>query len=39
MPSSGILRRVTLVGTDVSQERIASIIKVTGIGELDDSSN
>jgi hypothetical protein len=29
MPSSGILRRVALVRTNVSEERIASIIKVT----------
>jgi hypothetical protein len=34
MPSSGILRRVALVRTDVSEESIASIIKVTQIGEL-----
>jgi hypothetical protein len=34
MPSSGILRRVALVRTDVSEEYIASIIKVTRIGEL-----
>jgi hypothetical protein len=34
MPSSGILRRVALVRTDVSEERIASIIRVTRIGEL-----
>jgi hypothetical protein len=32
-PYSGMLRRVTLVRTDVSEEFIASI-KVTGIGEL-----
>jgi hypothetical protein len=29
-----VLRRVALVGTDVSEERIASIIRVTRIGEL-----
>jgi hypothetical protein len=34
MPSSGMLRRVTLVRIDFSEERIASIIKVTRIGEL-----
>jgi hypothetical protein len=34
MPSSGMLRRVTLVITDVSEERIAPIIRVTRIGEL-----
>jgi hypothetical protein len=34
MPSSGMLRRVTLVRTDVSEELSASIIKVTKIGEL-----
>jgi hypothetical protein len=33
MPSSGILRRVALVRADSSEERIASIIKVTRIGE------
>jgi hypothetical protein len=34
MTSSGMLRRVTLLSTDVSDERIASIIRVTKIGEL-----
>jgi hypothetical protein len=34
MPSSGMLRRVALVRTDVSEERMASIITVTRIGEL-----
>jgi hypothetical protein len=34
MASSGMLRRVTLVRTDVSEERSASIIRVTRIGEL-----
>jgi hypothetical protein len=34
MPSSGMLRRVALVGTDDSEERSASIIRVTRIGEL-----
>jgi hypothetical protein len=34
MPSSGMLRRVALVRTDVSEERIASIIRVTTIDEL-----
>jgi hypothetical protein len=34
MSSSGILRRVALVRTDVSEELSASIIRVTGIGEL-----
>jgi hypothetical protein len=34
MPSSGKLHRVVLVGADVSEELIASIIKVTRIGEL-----
>jgi hypothetical protein len=32
--SSGMLRRVALVRTDVSEERIASVIRVTRIGEL-----
>jgi hypothetical protein len=34
MPSSGMLRRVALVRTDVSEELSASIIKVTRIDEL-----
>jgi hypothetical protein len=34
MPSSGILRRVALVRTDVSEERFASIIKVEEISKL-----
>jgi hypothetical protein len=34
MPSSGMLRRVALVRTGGSEERIASIIRVTRIGEL-----
>jgi hypothetical protein len=34
MPSSGMLRRVDLVRTDVSEERIASIIRVTRIGGI-----
>jgi hypothetical protein len=34
MPSSGILHRVTRVRNGVSEERIASIIKVTTISEL-----
>jgi hypothetical protein len=34
MPFSGILRRVALVRTGVSEERSASIIRVTKIGEL-----
>jgi hypothetical protein len=34
MPSSGILRLVTPIRTDVAEEYIASIIKVTRIGEL-----
>jgi hypothetical protein len=34
MASSGILRRVALVRTDVSEEFSASIIRVTRIGEL-----
>jgi hypothetical protein len=34
MPSSGMLRRVALVRTDVSEKLRASIIGVTRIGEL-----
>jgi hypothetical protein len=34
MASSGMLRRVALVRTDVSEERSSSIIKETRIGEL-----
>jgi hypothetical protein len=34
MVSSGLLRRVTLVRTDVSEEPGASFIRVTKIGEL-----
>jgi hypothetical protein len=33
MPSSGMLRRVALVRTDVSQVLCASFIRVTRIGE------
>jgi hypothetical protein len=32
MQSSGILRRVALVGTDVLEEPTASIVRVTRIG-------
>jgi hypothetical protein len=34
MPSYGMLRRVALVRTDVSEELSASIIRATRIGEL-----
>jgi hypothetical protein len=34
LASSGMLRRVTLVRTDVSEELRASIIRVKRIGEL-----
>jgi hypothetical protein len=34
MVSSGMLRRVALVRTDVSEERNASFIRETRIGEL-----
>jgi hypothetical protein len=35
MPSSAMLRCVALARTDVSEKHIASIIRVTGIGELE----
>jgi hypothetical protein len=35
MVSSEMLRRVALVRTDVSEERSASFIRVTRIGELE----
>jgi hypothetical protein len=38
MVSSGLLRRVALVRTDVSEEPDASFIRVTKIGELGMSS-
>jgi hypothetical protein len=34
MPSSGLLRRVVPVRTDISEELSASFIKVTKIGDL-----
>jgi hypothetical protein len=34
MASSGMLRRVALVRTDISDERSASFIRVARIGEL-----
>jgi demethoxyubiquinone hydroxylase (CLK1/Coq7/Cat5 family) len=34
MPSSGMFRSVALIISDVSEKRIASIIRVTRIGEL-----
>jgi hypothetical protein len=34
MVSSGLLRRVALVRTDVSEERITSIIRVERVSEL-----
>jgi hypothetical protein len=34
MPSSGMLHRVSLVRTDVSEDSITSIIRVTTIGDL-----
>jgi demethoxyubiquinone hydroxylase (CLK1/Coq7/Cat5 family) len=34
MPSSGMLRHVASAVTEVSEEHIASIIRVTRIGEL-----
>jgi hypothetical protein len=38
MSFSGMLRRSAHLRTDVSQERIASIIRVTRIGELGKTS-
>jgi hypothetical protein len=38
MPSSGMQRRVVLVRTDIS-ERIASVIRLKGIGDRNISSN
>jgi hypothetical protein len=35
MVSSGMLRRVAFVRTDVSEDRIASIVRVTRAGELE----
>jgi hypothetical protein len=34
MASSGMLRRIALVRTDVSEELSASVVRVTRIGEL-----
>jgi hypothetical protein len=34
MPAPGMLRRVALVKTDVSEERSASIMSTTKIGEV-----
>jgi hypothetical protein len=34
MVSSGMLRHVALVRTDVSRELSASLVRVTGIGQL-----
>jgi hypothetical protein len=34
MPSSGMLHRMAVVRTDVSEERIVSIIRITRIGRL-----
>jgi hypothetical protein len=39
MPSSGMLRRVDLLWTDVSEERIASILQEEKILEEDDAKN
>jgi hypothetical protein len=37
MAYSGMLRRVGLVRTDVSEERSAPVIRVTRIGELGET--
>jgi hypothetical protein len=34
MMSSGVLRRVVILRTDVSEERSGSVIRVTRIGEV-----
>jgi hypothetical protein len=34
MPTSRMLRRAALLRTDISEERISSIIRVTRIGEI-----
>jgi hypothetical protein len=34
MPSYGVLRRVAFLRTDISEELIASVIRLTSIGEL-----
>jgi hypothetical protein len=39
MASSGILRRVALVRTDLSEELSATFIRVTRIGELGTTKN
>jgi hypothetical protein len=39
MSSSGMFHRVVLVGTDVSEEYIASIIRLKTINELKQVSN
>jgi hypothetical protein len=39
MISSGLLRRVALVRTDISEELSASFIMVTRIGELGTTKN
>jgi demethoxyubiquinone hydroxylase (CLK1/Coq7/Cat5 family) len=38
MPSSGMLRLVAVVRTDVSEKHIATIIRVTRIGEVGTTS-
>jgi hypothetical protein len=37
MPSSGTLRRVAIVRTDVSEELSASFLRVTRLGEIGTS--
>jgi hypothetical protein len=38
MPTSGMVRRVAFIRPEVSEERIASILRVTRIGELETTS-
>jgi hypothetical protein len=39
MPSSGLVRLVSLVRTDVSEEHIASICRIEGLRDLEQQQN